>query len=953
MACGRQLMPVRAISPPLPAAEVVSETRGDDGGGAGNAWRDPRSALWATIGSCRSSGGVHGGVAMKLFELRPDDARISLRRPAAPAAGGGAVRPAARRREPWSAPRPALGRVATVLLAATGLWYMSWRPSVMRGTGVWGAVFFGAELIMFAYALLTGLLVWRISDRSGPPAPPSGSLDVFITVCGEPVEMVERTLQAALAIDYPHRTYLLNDGLMTRKDGWREIKRLGERYGVTCFTRLAGERSKAANLNSAMKKTSGEMIAVIDADHLADAGFAHETLGYFKDSLVAFVCTPQRFFKTDKQDVLCNTEPFFYRSLQRGKDASNAAFSCGNAVVYRRAAINDVGGFAEWNIVEDLTTSFELHAKGWRSVYHPTPVTTGDAPGTASTLVKQRVQWATDSLRLFFRDNPLLKKGLTLGQRFHYLHTSGYYLVACAQLIFVLGPLLYLLAGVAPLRTTSSAQYAVHVAPFLVSLVAFMASYAGVRGAVRGMQASIFLAPVYLVATVRALRRRRPAAVVTDKKRQRAWTPLLLPHAVIVAACALAIVVGLSGRRLTPEVSIGWAAWMMFVFAGLLGTVSRRAEISRRVRTALRVPALAALVLIAPLPSNLLPGNEHTLAAVAFPGLPRSPADPAVLQVPEQGAYVGVFNPDLTGRSNAAQQWARTHGVRPSILHWYQQWFSGEPRFRPDWVEQAADRGYVPMITWEPWKKPPTGSPTKLTAVLRRIASGKFDPYIRSWARGVAATQRPILMRMMHEMNGDWYPWAIRVKGNTPELFVTAWRHIVDVFRREGAHNVTWVWTVVAYGNRPSRVEDVKRFYPGDGYVDWTSMTGFNWGTAMERQFWRESRDIFDATYDALAPLGKPIMVSEIATVSTGGDSGRWVRDALAHLRSLPLVRAVVWFDARTDGRVDFQLHGDGAAAFGETISRDRWWHAKPVFAPDRPVLTESPRPERALPRPG
>ena len=137
--------------------------------------------------------------------------------------------------------------------------------------------------------MLTTALLFRRRVRPGPPGPPRGSLDVLVPVCGEPLEMIEETLAAALAIEYPHKTYLLNDGMIARQDNATDVMRLAERYGVPCFTRRLGVRKKAGNLNNALRWTQGDFVAVIDADHRAVPQFADETLGYFEQQDLAIV----------------------------------------------------------------------------------------------------------------------------------------------------------------------------------------------------------------------------------------------------------------------------------------------------------------------------------------------------------------------------------------------------------------------------------------------------------------------------------------------------------------------------------------------------------------------------------------------------------------------------------------------------------------------------------------
>ena len=343
----------------------------------------------------------------------------------------------AARREAPSAARLHLARLVSFLVILAGLNYLFQRWLTVGVTGVFGAILFAVECVAFAVLVVSAVLLARVARRScAMRGAPFGSLDVFVTVCGEPTEMVERTLLAALAIEYPHRTFLLNDGRVAGMPGWEAIEALASRHHVRCFTRIDGCRGKAGNLNHALRRTRGEFVATIDADHLASPDLAAETLGYFVEPRMAFVCTSQ-LFQICGGDALNNRELLFYRFLQPAKDADSSAFSCGNGTVYRRSALESVAGFSEWNLVEDLHTSYVLHAAGWRSVYHAAPVTIGLAPQTPSVFLRQRLRWATDSTRLLTRDSPLFKPGLSRMQRLHYLHTTSYYLLAGLQLAFL------------------------------------------------------------------------------------------------------------------------------------------------------------------------------------------------------------------------------------------------------------------------------------------------------------------------------------------------------------------------------------------------------------------------------------------------------------------------------------------------------------------------------------
>lgn len=343
------------------------------------------------------------------------------------------------------------------------------------------------------------------------------------------------------------------------------------------------------------------------------------------------------------------------------------------------------------------------------------------------------------------------------------------------------------------------------------------------------------------------------------------------------------------------------------------------------------------------------PGDAYVVEAPAAPGrTPAGTGPPPLRRVvaPAAGGYLGIFAPELVAEQTGIRAWTSAHGVRPRVVSWFQQWASGERRFRSDWVASVADSGGVPMITWEPWKKQEGARQRWVQPDIapRAIASGRYDDYIRAWAGAAARHRGPILIRLMHEMNGFWYPWAARDNGNTPAEYVAAWRHVVRIFRAEGARNVGFVWSINNLEGAAGEREALRDYYPGDAFVDWVGTSGFNWGDSYDWSGWRSADSIFGATYRRLAAFGKPVIFTEVGTVQGGGDARTWVRDAVRTFRTYPELAAVVWYDhVDADGN-DFRLTPDQARA----LRSGAGWYRTPQFArvPER-TRARSPRAAR------
>lgn len=217
----------------------------------------------------------------------------------------------------------------------------------------------------------------------------------------------------------------------------------------------------------------------------------------------------------------------------------------------------------------------------------------------------------------------------------------------------------------------------------------------------------------------------------------------------------------------------------------------------------------------------------------------------------------------------------------------------------------VTQRGALPMITWVPQGP---GGPIQPQFALRTIISGEHDAYIHAFARSAAEWGKPFLLRPMHEMNGDWEAWSPGLNGNTTSEYIEAWRHLHRIFDSEGATNVRWVWSPNTYVERTDiRFEDV---YPGDAFVDWVGLDGYNHGTSVDWSSWHSFTEEFSSSYHALAHMtSKPMLIAETASCEQGGGKPEWIRSAL--LREIPTsfsrIRAVIWFNQNKecDWRID------------------------------------------------
>jgi beta-mannanase len=254
------------------------------------------------------------------------------------------------------------------------------------------------------------------------------------------------------------------------------------------------------------------------------------------------------------------------------------------------------------------------------------------------------------------------------------------------------------------------------------------------------------------------------------------------------------------------------------------------------------------------------------------------------------------------------------------VLQWYQDWAHGG--FYAPYFDAIVNRGATPLLTWEP-NDYTLGNGPQPEYALATIVAGNHDSYIRQFARDAAAWHQTFFLRFAHEMNGDWTPWCVGVSGNTSEQYVAAWRHIVDIFRQEGATNVRWVWTpnVTFYGAQP-----FAPMYPGDKYVDYVGLDGYNYGTIASWARWTDFSTVFSDSYDALMRLTtEPVIIAEVASVEVGGDKAAWINQAFLHdiPARFPRVRAIIWYNSADYMNADWRINSSESAlsAFREVAT--------------------------------
>lgn len=354
---------------------------------------------------------------------------------------------------------PVIALILLSLLAS--LRYLYWRLTstlgfetpleMVLGYGLVAAELYALAVLVFGY-LQT---IWPLRRTPVPlPADPAAwpTVDVFIPTYNEALSIVKLSILAAQAIDWPRdklRVHVLDDG---RREDFRHFCATA---GVSYLVRENNEHAKAGNLNAALKVTDGEYIAIFDADHVPTRSFLQVCLGWFlKDPQLAMLQTPHFFFSPDPFEknlktfrTVPNEGELFYGLVQDGNDLWNATFFCGSCAVIRRTMLEEVGGVATETVTEDAHTALKLNRLGYNTAYLGIPQAAGLATESLSRHIAQRIRWARGMAQIFRMDNPLLGKGLALGQRLCYLNAMLHFFYGLPRLVFLTAPLAYLLFG--------------------------------------------------------------------------------------------------------------------------------------------------------------------------------------------------------------------------------------------------------------------------------------------------------------------------------------------------------------------------------------------------------------------------------------------------------------------------------------------------------------------------
>lgn len=376
--------------------------------------------------------------------------------------------------------------------------YLNWRifETVLPASGEWyevGWVWLCLAVELFALfdAMILYLCFLRSTDRRAEadahearlratPVSEFPPVDVYIATYSEPLDVLEKTITGARCLDYPNFTvWVLDDG----RRPW--LKEYCEEKGVGYITRPDNHHAKAGNINHALTKTSGEFVALFDADFIVQRNFLMRTMGFFVDPKIGIVQIPHTFYNPDPMQTnlavrkaIPDDQRFFFEALMPSRDGWDAAFCCGSNSVTRRAALRAVGdGLPVDSLTEDMLLSLTMLRQGYVTRYLNEPLAYGLAPEGLRAFFIQRNRWARGAMQILYLRSGPLGAGLSLMQRLLFLPT--HWLSQSLSMIFgIMAPIVFLWSGVMPMVNVTSEAVVSYLVPMVLAIVGGVCVYA-------------------------------------------------------------------------------------------------------------------------------------------------------------------------------------------------------------------------------------------------------------------------------------------------------------------------------------------------------------------------------------------------------------------------------------------------------------------------------------------
>ena len=709
--------------------------------------------------------------------------------------------------------------------------------------------------ISFGYKMLRILHEWyHYSSLSVPQPPPvtrEWKVDMLTTFCpGEPYDMIERTLKAMKAVRYPHETYLCDEG----NDPY--IKELCAELGVHHVYRGEDKtHAKAGNINFALRtRATGEIAIILDPDHVPIPDMIDRVLPFFEDPEIGYVQSVQAYVNRNESFVAKGAAEQtyqFYGPMMMSMNSYGTAQAIGANCAFRREALDSIGGHAP-GLAEDMHTAMQLHAKGWKSVYLPEILTRGLVPATLSGYFKQQLKWSRGVFELLFFVYPQLFRRFTWRQKLHYLLIPLHFLQGVVTLIDIVVPILALVLARPPWHV-DLLDFIRYLLPLglITVLIRQLSQRWVMEEHERGFHfiGGTLLAGswwVLLVGFVYTFFRVKVPYIPTPKDDQPTnELRLNRPNLIVIGLSLAAIAYGLyldwnpynwvmAGFAFTNVlvlgmvVVIGQQKSISWAYSGLYGKRFfpvratwyrfRHKLVYRFMRNGYIISAGAAIMVML------------SFAIIDFkPTVNLSRLAYNEIQRVDAGFYTGgtLVPTDQDWTLQPVQAMESALGQRASVVALPMPAYSHTQGWA--FLRQLNERGNVPLLTWDLRQLAPADSlPASDSALHALVASGRFEPLVRTYARQIAHLPGPVFLEVQPAAAASWTYLHARL---------TAY----------GASNVAWTWA----GGNPTALAEA---FPGSAYVDWV---GVKVGQAPVK-------GRLDSLQGFLAQTGLPVMLTDL-----------------------------------------------------------------------------------------
>lgn len=370
------------------------------------------------------------------------------------------------------------------------------------------------------------------------------------------------------------------------------------------------------------------------------------------------------------------------------------------------------------------------------------------------------------------------------------------------------------------------------------------------------------------------------------------WTSPTVQHAITTGVKAVANVDPAVAKAAALKKRVSVLQQQLWHEQGLLAS-AKAAALTHQALAATQVASLQQQLVSTQAALTTAKGTLSAARAPSSGGAVTAASVPTKAQLLDPASrYYGMYTAQSPFNYAEMNATSTAVGVQPNLAGYFQGW---DKDFRADAVTAAWAHGQLPLLTWESQpSSEPNGVTDQPAYSLPTILSGSYDAYITRYAKSIAATGLPLVIRFDHEMNAVWYPWSEddghgnSVNGNAAGDYVKVWQHVWNIFQAEGANQyVIWDWSPNIVNNLTASHKTLaytQSLYPGDQYVDWVGLSGY-----LRPPYTTGQAFTFDYTFtpslDILRSLtSKKILLSEVGASETGGYKPAWITSFFAAL---------------------------------------------------------------------